>query len=155
MAAGLASRKNPAGAFIVSSLEGLAAELAEIDENFIRSDLSPVEYGEMLLRRKEIYETLHPETKRGGDRKSEEIKRTKCPFDPAKSFVDDTADKLGVNPRTVRRQIISFAARSVAASFCCSGFRLESFIAAFFDICGTERPGQGLQRHTGQLSGRI
>ena len=59
----------------------------------------------MLLRRKEIYETLHPETKRGGDRKSEEIKRTKCPFDPAKSFVDDTADKLGVNPRTVRRQI--------------------------------------------------
>ena len=89
----------------VSSLEGLAAELAEIDENFIRSDLSPVEYGEMLLRRKEIYETLHPETKRGGDRKSEEIKRTKCPFDPAKSFVDDTADKLGVNPRTVRRQI--------------------------------------------------
>ena len=89
----------------VSSLEGLAAELAEIDENFIRNDLSPVEYGEMLLRRKEIYETLHPETKRGGDRKSEEIKRTKCPFDPAKSFVDDTADKLGVNPRTVRRQI--------------------------------------------------
>lgn len=57
----------------VSSLEGLAAELAEIDENFIRNDLSPVEYGEMLLRRKEIYETLHPETKRGGDRKSEEI----------------------------------------------------------------------------------
>ncbi len=89
----------------VSSLEGLAAELAEIDENFIRNDLSPVEYGEMLLRRKEIYETLHPETKRGGDRKSKEIKRTKCPFDPAKSFVDDTADKLGVAPRTVRRQI--------------------------------------------------
>ncbi len=89
----------------VSSLEGLAAELAEIDENFIRNDLSPVEYGEMLLRRKEIYETLHPETKRGGDRRSDEIKRTKCPFDPAKSFVDDTADKLGVAPRTVRRQI--------------------------------------------------
>ena len=47
----------------VSSLDGLEAELAEIDENFIRKELPPVEYGEMLLRRKEIYEMLHPETK--------------------------------------------------------------------------------------------
>ena len=47
----------------VSSLDGLEAELAEIDENFIRKELPPVEYGEMLLRRKEIYEILHPETK--------------------------------------------------------------------------------------------
>ena len=30
----------------VSSLEGLQAELAEIDENFVRNDLSPVEYGD-------------------------------------------------------------------------------------------------------------
>lgn len=89
----------------VSSLEGLAAELAEIDENFVRNGLSAVEYGEMLLRRKEIYETLHPETKHGGDRKSGGIKRTKCPLDPVKSFVDDTAEKLHVTPRTVRRQI--------------------------------------------------
>ena len=36
----------------VSSLEGLQAEMAEIDENFIRNNLSPVEYGEMLLRLK-------------------------------------------------------------------------------------------------------
>lgn len=89
----------------VASLEGLQAELAEIDENFIRRDLSALEHGELLLRRKEIYETLHPETKHGGDRKSEEIKRTKCPLDSVKSFVDDTAEKLGVAPRTVRRQI--------------------------------------------------
>lgn len=39
----------------VSSLEGLAAELAEIDENIVRSDMSTLEYGEILLRRKEIY----------------------------------------------------------------------------------------------------
>lgn len=38
----------------VSSLEGLAAELAEIDENIVRSDMSTLEYGEILLRRKEI-----------------------------------------------------------------------------------------------------
>lgn len=89
----------------VSSLGGLQAELAEIDENIVRSDLSALEYGEILLRRKEIYETLHPETRHGGDRKSDEIKTTKCRFENVKSFVQDTADKLGVVPRTVERQI--------------------------------------------------
>jgi len=89
----------------VSSLEGLEAELAEIDENVVRSDLAALDYSDLLLRRKEVYETLHPETKHGGDRKSEKIKRTKCPLDSPKSFVDDTAEKLGVDPRTVRRQI--------------------------------------------------
>ena len=47
----------------VSDLAGLQAELAEIDENFIRKDLSDAEFRELLLRRKEIYESLHPETK--------------------------------------------------------------------------------------------
>lgn len=89
----------------VSSLEGLQAELAEIDENFVRSDLSVVEYGEMLLRRKEIYEAIHPEVRHGGDRKSGRIKCAKCTLDTPKSFVDDTAEKLKVDPCTVRRQI--------------------------------------------------
>ncbi len=95
---------------VVSSLEGLQAELAEIDENFVRSDLPAVEYGEMLLRRKEIYETLHPETKatydggpfRGNQHKS--VVGDKMSV-TTRSFVQDTADKLGVVPRTVERQI--------------------------------------------------
>lgn len=94
----------------VCSLEGLQAELAEIDENIIRSDLSALEYGEILLRRKEIYETLHPETKAGvsqaagmnraiGRDVSDKMTLT------SKSFVEDTAEKLGVGKRTVERQI--------------------------------------------------
>lgn len=89
----------------ISSLEGLQAELAEIDENIVRSDLSVLDYGEMLLRRKEIYEQIHPETRHGGDRKSEEIKAKKIRLDPAKSFVQDTAQKLKVVPRTVELQV--------------------------------------------------
>lgn len=94
----------------MSSLAGLQAELAEIDENFVRSGLSAVEYGEMLLRRKEIYEMLHPETKAtydGGAFRGNQHKNvvTDKMSPTTKSFVQDTADKLGVVPRTVERQI--------------------------------------------------
>lgn len=89
----------------VFTLKGLRAELAEIDENIIRFDLDPVEHGALLLRRKEIYDSLHPEITHGGDRKSEKIKGAKCVLDPEPSFVDDTAEKMGVSPSTVRRQL--------------------------------------------------
>ena len=89
----------------ISNLEGLQAELAEVDENVVRKGLSAVEYSDLLLRRKEIYEMLHPEIKHGGDRKSEKIKIAKCNLDPAKPFIQDTAEKLGVHPTTVARQI--------------------------------------------------
>lgn len=77
----------------VSSLEGLLAELAEVDENVVRKGLSAVEYSDLLLRRKEIYKMLHPEIKHGGDRKNEKIKIAKSNSDPVKPFIQDTAEK--------------------------------------------------------------
>ena len=47
----------------VSELDGLLAQLAEIDENLIRREFDHVEEWEQLARRKEIYEKLHPETR--------------------------------------------------------------------------------------------
>jgi len=93
----------------VSSLDGLQAELAEIDENFVRAELSTVDYSELLLRRKEIYEALHPETRatreggpfRGNQHNEVNDKMSQT----SKSFVQDTAEKLGLNRRTVERQI--------------------------------------------------
>ena len=49
----------------ITDLEGLSAELAELDENFARANLSPLEMGDLLKRRKDIYEELYPETKAG------------------------------------------------------------------------------------------
>lgn len=94
----------------VSSLEGLQAELAEIDENFVRNDLSTIEYGEMLLRRKEMYETLHPETKVGmaqaaGMNKAIGNNVREPGSLTSKSFICDTAEKLGVTPRTIAKKI--------------------------------------------------
>ena len=49
----------------VSDADGLQAELAGMDENFVRAGLSHRELGDLLLRRKELYEAIHPETQQG------------------------------------------------------------------------------------------
>lgn len=88
----------------VSSLEGLQAELAEIDENLVRHDLNFIEEGEQLARRKEIYETLHPET-RQGKRNGQTSKTETVSVLEVKPFAEDTAEKIGVAARTVRNKI--------------------------------------------------
>lgn len=92
----------------VSNLEGLQAELAEIDENFVRKDLSDDEFRELLLRRKEIYEGLHPEAKAtydGGAFRGNQHQKVVAAKNAAttKSFVQDTAEKTGKSPRTIRQ----------------------------------------------------
>lgn len=88
----------------VCEVDGLLAELAEIDENMVRTNLSPIEFGDLLLKRKQIYETLHPET-RQGMRNGQTSKNDNLSVLGIKSFTQDTADKLGVSPRTVERQV--------------------------------------------------
>ena len=88
----------------VSSMDGLQAELAEIDENFVRTNLSHRELGDLLLHRKELYEAIHPET-RQGQRNGQTAKNGKLPLLGAKPFSEDTADKLGVSKRTVERLV--------------------------------------------------
>ena len=88
----------------VSGVNGLQAELAEIDENFVRANLSHRELGDLLLRRKELYEALHPET-RQGQRNGQTVKNGKLPLLETKPFSEDTADKLGVSKRTVERLV--------------------------------------------------
>lgn len=87
-------------AFLIRLKELSLMERHDISEYII------IDFGNLLLRRKEIYETLHPETKAGtaqaigmnkavGNNVAEKFSAT------SKSFVDDTAEKLGVTPRTV------------------------------------------------------
>ena len=93
----------------VRSFDKLQAELAEIDENFVRSPLDEMERNEILLRRKEIYEALHPETKNGGDRKSavwaQTIDALEASQQRVKPFTSDSAAKLTISRSTVERRI--------------------------------------------------
>lgn len=95
---------------IVSELTGLQAELAEIDENLVRAKLDSVSSGTLLMRRKAIYEKLHPETKRGisqaiamnlalGNNVSAPSAVT------SKSFVSDTSEKTGISERTIEENL--------------------------------------------------
>ena len=80
----------------------LQAELAEIDENLIRNELSVLQQGIQLSRRKAIYLELYPETKhgaQGGGNKGigtkEKTENGTVPFSV------DTANKTGQTKRTV------------------------------------------------------
>ena len=50
---------------IIRALDDLRAVLITIDENLCRENLTPAQEAAAIKRRKEIYEALHPETKRG------------------------------------------------------------------------------------------
>ena len=100
----------------ICDVDSLHAELAEIDENYVRANLTPLESSKILLRRKQIYEELYPETKAGAAQ-GNGMKRAAAEDAGAdladnlsarsvpKTFAEDTADKLGIDPRTVRRQV--------------------------------------------------
>src|SRR6185437_6789326 len=76
--------------------------LWEIDENLCRADLTELERGEHLLKRKEIYERKWPQTRAGGDRRSEEFQTENS---SVRSFAEDSAAKTDVTERAIRQSI--------------------------------------------------
>jgi ParB family transcriptional regulator, chromosome partitioning protein len=81
------------------------AELVELDENLIRSELTVLERGEGLARRKVLYEQVHPETRQGqqghrGSGDGEYISESEII-----SFSDDAAEKIGASKRTIQQEI--------------------------------------------------
>lgn len=92
----------------VVSLDELDAELAQIDENLMRNELTVLERAEQLKRRKEIYEAKYPESKaeikrlKGLNVSSDIVSSLK---NAPNSFTEDTASKIGVSPRTVQREV--------------------------------------------------
>jgi hypothetical protein len=81
-------------------LDEVDRELAALDENLQRAELSRYERASLLARRKELWEQKYPETRHGGCRRrsSPQIEDLK-----PKSFAADTAERTGMSRQTVER----------------------------------------------------
>ena len=96
----------------------LEKEIAEIDENLIRAELTELEKADLFCRAKELYELRHPESK-----KIEKVKKNLRQFtdddilSPSvkvnndnglqyiKGFTENTAEKISNSTRTIQRLI--------------------------------------------------
>ena len=87
--------------YVTATGNELELRLQQVDANLFHRALNPLDRAVFLYERKTIYEELHPEIKNGGDRKSfdfvSENQKGKL------SFRSDTAERLGIDPRTVSR----------------------------------------------------
>jgi len=98
---------------IQTDLDELGKFDLEFHENIKRKNLTPYEVAVALSKRKEMFQELHPETRKGGDHSSEEFKQKKKKLFPKsgngfsepkpsmKEFVESTADTLDVSKSTV------------------------------------------------------
>ncbi|MGO3285965.1 MAG: Spo0J and IME4 domain-containing protein [Mesonia sp.] len=89
---------------VVSFENSLLSELAEIDENLVRNELHYIDRSDELSKRKRIYEQLYPETKHGGDRKSDKIKLQNLQLEKP-TFIEDTSKKTNESNRSIYQSI--------------------------------------------------
>ena len=83
----------------------LNAELIEIEENLIRNELTVLERGEVLVRRKEIYEAMHPESKIFSSEKQSQRRKQEPCDKVSHGFTTDTATKTGFSSRTIQQEV--------------------------------------------------
>lgn len=91
--------------FIVDEAD-LAADLWEVDENLCRAELSDAEEAAAIVRRKELYEALHPQSKHGatgGTNKGKARSEVANLATSVDRFTKDTAKVTGKSERSVQR----------------------------------------------------
>ncbi len=82
----------------VVDLNDLEAELAEIDENLVRHDLTVIDRARSNERRKVIMQELHPEAVSTAGRPKDNRATVS-------QFYEDTSDKTGQSVRSIKRDI--------------------------------------------------
>jgi N6-adenosine-specific RNA methylase IME4 len=91
---------------VIREADDLTAELVLIDENLCRRDLSTAERARAVLRRKVLYEHLHPETKptsQGGEGRRKATRRQAGDESVPSRFTQATAETTGISERTIQR----------------------------------------------------
>jgi N6-adenosine-specific RNA methylase IME4 len=90
----------------ISTFSKLDAELAEIDENLIRAELTAAERAKLTAKRKKIYLAKYPQTKTGGaPGKAGGGKKPIAKESKLDSFVDSTSSGSGRSKTRVREDV--------------------------------------------------
>jgi ParB family transcriptional regulator, chromosome partitioning protein len=100
------ARRSVQRATIVRTHGSAALQQAVEAENLCRAELTDAEEAAAVIRRKKVYERMHPETSHGGDRKSKT--KSSRQFGDLKGaeadrFTADTVAKTGKSERTIQR----------------------------------------------------
>jgi len=83
----------------------IEAELAEIDENLVRAELTAAQRAKLTARRKTLYLAKHPETGHGKATSTSESDDKKDLNLRSLSFTEDTAKRSGKGRSTVARDV--------------------------------------------------
>ena len=91
-------------AAIVVEANDEQARLIELEENLVRHELNALDRAVFLAEWQSVYVTLHPEARRGGDRKSQRD-QTATMAVRSESFSDAARERIGLSERSVRRAV--------------------------------------------------
>lgn len=102
----------------ISTYDALQARLAEIEENLIRHELTPLDRAVFLAEHKRVYEELYPDTQHGAAPKSrkkrEELKSQGLRFNSVR-FTKAAAERCNLSERTVQAALTLVSALSPEA----------------------------------------
>ena len=111
--------------------------LEEVLENLSRFDLNKLDRCQHLYELKQVYERLHPETKHGGDRKSE-IKTQNLRFDPdgeeVFGFAPAIAEKIGMSRRAIELSVKIWTELTILSRIRLAGTRFADHQSALKEI---------------------
>ena len=92
-------------AAIVVEVDDDQARMRELEENLIRHELNPLDRAVFLAEWHTVYLALHPEARRGGDRKSKAQDHIAKMAIRSDRFTDAARDRLNLSVRTVHRLV--------------------------------------------------
>lgn len=106
-------------AIVLPEIGGLEAELIEIDENLVRSELTPAQHDHYKARRKDIWEALHPAPSRDYSLESYDTDDGEFQVEPivppeigykkpppqTKGFAASTAELTGETKQSINRSV--------------------------------------------------
>ncbi len=86
----------------VYEVDGLHAELMEIDENLARSELTPAEEAAHIRRRQEIWEEMHGPAKAASGRAGAKAQGKEVQVNEISAFTTETAKNSGKSQRSIQ-----------------------------------------------------